>query len=140
MTDPMKNIAEKFGKDLADRIEEFAAAYHLKTNIPPDELEIVQEVIADHNPDKMSLKMNLYYVRRKPDAPIIVDIDGGLIRDVHNIPPGFSVHVRDFDISEAHGCEGDEEIEKLPDGTEYCSTIYSNNQQIQQDGDDHDND
>jgi hypothetical protein len=43
---------------------------------------------------------------------IIITVEGGIIQDIRNIPPGIVIEVRDYD------CEGIDEIGPLQPGTD----------------------
>jgi len=52
-------------------------------------------------------------------TPILITVEGGIIQDIDNIPPGLQVVVHDYD---AEGCEGPTEIDD--DGQHYIESIY----------------
>ena len=51
---------------------------------------------------------------------IVIVMEGGVIQDIVNIPPGVEIEVRDFDI------EGtiEEELEETPDGEQYVQSLW----------------
>jgi len=57
------------------------------------------------------------------DKPVIVQVEGGLISDVYDIPRGINVETRDYDIE---GCDEDEEAELSTDknGDKYYRFVY----------------
>lgn len=54
-----------------------------------------------------------------PPHDIIVDLDGGLVHDVHAIPPGVRVVVRNYDVE---GADDDEIV--TDDAGSYCRSVY----------------
>lgn len=55
-----------------------------------------------------------------PPHDIIVVLDGGLVDDVHNLPTGVRVLVRDYDVEGAD----DERIQTGANGERYCQFVY----------------
>jgi hypothetical protein len=52
--------------------------------------------------------------------PIVIVMDGGLIQEIANIPPGVVIEVRDFDV------EGTtDETHITAEGDEYTATIWT---------------
>jgi len=51
--------------------------------------------------------------------PVIITVEGGIIQDIDNIPPGLQIIVHDYD---AEGCEGPTEVDD--DGQHYIESIY----------------
>lgn len=60
----------------------------------------------------------LCYLAREPHR-IIVNVGGGLVQDVSDIPRATMVEVRDFDVEGTHG-----EVHKTPEGREYIRTLW----------------
>ena len=60
---------------------------------------------------------------KSPSTPhdIIVDLDGGLVQDVHALPPGVRVVVRDYDIEGAD----DDELHTDDSGAKYYHSVYA---------------
>ena len=56
-----------------------------------------------------------------PPHNIIVDLDGGLVQDVHALPPGVRVVVRDYDIEGAD----DDELHTDDSGAKYYQSVYA---------------
>lgn len=61
-------------------------------------------------------------VANKEKATIIIEVEGGVVQDVKNVPPGIVVEVRDFDCDEE--ASEDNEVEIL-DGEECWVDHYT---------------
>ena len=51
---------------------------------------------------------------------IVIVMEGGVIQDIVNIPPGVEIEVRDFDIEATIA----EELEETPDGEQYVQSLW----------------
>lgn len=56
-----------------------------------------------------------------PPHDIIIDLDGGLVQDVHALPPGVRVVVRDYDIEGAD----DDELHTDDSGAKHYQSVYA---------------
>lgn len=56
-----------------------------------------------------------------PNPAIIVEVEGGAVRAVRNIPPGFEVEVWDYDTDYA---EEDDELETDDAGEEHYTYLW----------------
>ena len=64
--------------------------------------------------------------KQKLDNKIIIDVDGGLIQDIHNIPDGVEIEVRDYDTDGETSEDGDEDIFEDDNGYSYFLGVWKN--------------
>jgi hypothetical protein len=56
-----------------------------------------------------------------PQKQILITMDGGVIQDINDIPPGVQVVVRDYDIEDVDSAE----LTADENGDEYIESVYN---------------
>lgn len=81
--------------------------------------DVLDDTIRIVTQKEYNIMLNLLLQHKKSKNKIVVFVEGGVVQDILNIPPGFQVIVKDYDV------EGrDMELETDENGDEYFKGVW----------------